>query len=223
MPSYTRGQNRRDFYYVEINPYAYFVFKPKNLAAITGVTADDILALGHTPPESVFLGRFRIFGANSPKPPRVTKKIRVESVAQQKSVSTFCGYNAIASAAARGWKLTAGRQSVRLNALSEFRRSLTAIATLTDGYLYCFPMNKEDFTLFGTQLGLRLGATFTSDLDKAKMVTGSSSPYPAKVSKLLGQATFTTFCSTDRLASAIAEGFNVVSEERYVPVDSVPF
>ncbi|WGV25970.1 hypothetical protein [Halotia branconii] len=217
MSSYTRGKKRPNLVFVLVNDAMYFGFKPKDLSSLTGVSTSDVTALGHVAASAVVAGKIMIIGAQAPKPPRVTKKISGATVGQQQTVSTYCAYPSITTAQAAGWNLTKSRRGVSLRASSAARGSLTAIATLSDGSLYCFPMNKADFEAYGTELGLTGSATITSETERKKLVSGSSTPYPGRASKLLENgSTFSSFFSTTKQGDAAQAGYDIVSEERVI-------
>ncbi|MDB9375754.1 hypothetical protein [Nodularia sphaerocarpa] len=218
MPAYTRGQTRPNLKFASVSIAMSFGFKPKDIAAITGISAADVAALGHLAPDAVPDGIIKVVGANSPKPPRVTKKIAAESTAAQAPASSYCAYTAIAAAQALGWSLTKGRKGVSLRAAGNGDtgpRTITAIATLSDGSLYAFPMNRADFVLFGASLGLERSSIITTDAERAKLVSGSTYPYPGKAAKRLDDgSTFSSFFSTSAQSSAATAGFDILSEEK---------
>ncbi|MCC5641209.1 hypothetical protein LC593_36485 [Nostoc sp. CHAB 5844] len=214
MSSYTRGKKRPNLVFVTINDLMYFGFKPKDLTSLPGVTAADVTALGHVQPNAVAPGRLKIIGASAPNPPRVLKKTGA-AAGQQQSVSTFCGYNNIGLAQAAGWTLTKSRTGVTLRAPTSPRQSLTAVAELSDGSLYCFPMNKADFESYGAALGLKNSTTITTTAERNKLVSGASIPYPGRAALLLaGGSTFSSFFSTGSQGSASEAGYDILSEEK---------
>jgi hypothetical protein len=216
MPSYTRGKKRENLVYVDINQYCYFVFKTKDLSSLSGISASDITALGHKDETAVASDttRIRIIGASAPKPPRATKKLSNAAAGTQQSASTFCGYTSIATAQAAGWKITKTRRSVSLRAASALRGSLTAVAVLSDGSHYCFPMNKADYDTYATSLGLKDSSTLTAATEVGKLVSGSSIPRPGKASIELGTGSrFSSFYSSNSRSDAASAGFDILSEE----------
>ncbi len=217
MPSYTRGKTRPTLVFVAINDLLVFGFKPKDISSLTGVSASDVTALGHQAVSAVAAGKIRVIGSQAPKPPRVGKRLSGAAVGQQQSVSTYCSYTSISAAQAAGWNLIKGRRSVSLKASNASRPSLTAIATLSDGSLYCFPLNKADFDSYASELGLESATTVTTDTERKKLVSGSSTPYPGRASKLLaGSSTFSTFFSTSKQGDVSTAGYDILSEERVI-------
>lgn len=214
MPSYTRGLKRENLVFVLVNDSMYFGFKPKDIAALPGVSAGDVTALGHVAPSAVPAGKFRIIGANAPKPPRVTKRLG-GAVGTQQTISTYCSFNSVASAQTAGWSLTKSRSGVMLRSPNSPRPSQTAIAELGDGTLYCFPMNKADFQSYGGELGLQASTVITTNMERNKLVSGSSFPRPGRATKLLASgASFTSFFSTENLESLMEAGYDIISEEK---------
>ncbi|MBD2491135.1 hypothetical protein [Aulosira sp. FACHB-615] len=214
MPSYTRGKKRPNLVFVVINNSMFFGFKPKDLTSLPGITTADVTALGHVQPNAVAAGKLKIIGAKAPNPPRVLKKTGAPT-GQQQSVSTFCGYNNIGLAQAAGWTLSKSRTGVSLRAPNSPRQSLTAIAELSDGTLYCFPMNKADFESYGAALGLKNSTNITTDTERSKLVSGASIPYPGRAAILLPSgSTFSSFFSTGSQGSASEAGYDILSEEK---------
>lgn len=217
MPSYTRGKTRPTLFFVAINDLVVYGFKPKDISTLSGVTAGDITALGHQAASAVAAGKIRVIGSQAPKPPRVGKRITTAAVGQQQTVSTFCAYSSLASAQTAGWTLIKNRRSVTLRASSTSRGSLTAIATLGDGSLYCFPMNKADYDTYGVDLGLTTAISITTEAERKKLVSGASIPYPGKASKIVGiNSRFSSFFSTDKQGDISAAGYDILSEERII-------
>lgn len=214
MSNNTRGKKRSNLVFVLVNDSMYFGFKPKDISSLPGVSSSDVTALGHVQPGAVVTGKIRIIGAQAPKPPRVTKRLSGATVGQQQTVSTYCAYPSIGAAQAAGWSLTKSRRGVTLRASSASRASLTAIATLGDGSLYCFPMNKADFEEYGAELGLESAASITSDAERKKLVSGSSIPYPGRAAKLLANgSTFSSFFTSSKLGDVSQAGYDILSEE----------
>ncbi|GAX43443.1 hypothetical protein NIES4075_44560 [Tolypothrix sp. NIES-4075] len=216
MPPYTRGKLRDQLTYVLVTDDAYFIFKTKDLSALPGISTSDITAIGHKTAEAVASDatKIRIVGASAPQPPRVTKKLSNASVGTQQSVSTFCGHTSLSSAQTAGWKVTKTRRSVLLRAASALSGSQTAIAQLSDGSLYCFPMNKADFDSYGATLKLKSAATEQSATEVSKLVSGSSIPRPGRATiKTAAGASFSSFYSSEALSDLGAAGFSVLSEE----------
>lgn len=224
MPFSARGKTKENLVFVAINDFLYFGFKSKNLSSLPGISASDISALGHLQISGVSDGKIRILGASAPKPPKVSKKIENATPGQQQSVSTYCGYDSLIDAEVVGWRLIKGRQLVALKAVNDFRGSLTAIAKLTDGSLYCFPMNRDDFASYGLELGLKSALDITTESQRKQLVSGASIPYPGRASKILSvKSRFSSFFSSANQTDIAALGYDILSEERIIDSGTVPF
>lgn len=215
MPSYTRGKPRNTLTFVRMGAASnlYYGFKTKDLASIGGVTAADLADCGHlTVAQVPATGSILILGANSPKPPRVKKRIAVNpSSATQGSVSTFCAPAALGAAAAAGFLLAKPGRGVKI---TPDGRSVSAAAKPSaTGGLYVFPMNKDDFTAYSAVLGLEIPNTAA---ERAQCYTGSSSPRPAIAKKTVaagaGIATVSSFVSYDAIDAAITAGWEIIKE-----------
>lgn len=215
MPLYTRGQNRDKLTFVKANAILLYGFYTKDLDAIASVSAADLTALGHmdaTAAAAVASG-IRVIGANSPKPPRVSKKIANATINTQASVSTFCGFDAIAAAGGAGFKLIKPAQKANLVGLNSSRRSMTAIATLSNSLLYCFSMNAADFTQYGAALGLKSAGDITTDTERRKLIFGSNSSRPGRATLATENGDFTSFFSTASEEALGAAGWAITKGE----------
>ncbi|BAZ50507.1 hypothetical protein NIES4103_31230 [Nostoc sp. NIES-4103] len=220
MPSYTRNKKRENLVFVAVNPIIRFGWKVKDLAAISGISSADLTNdLGHIAENAVTgSGIILVVGAQAPKPARVTKKIANAAVGQQQSISTFCAHDKLGTAIKKGWNVTKNRNSVTLRASNPSRPSQTAIASLSDNSLYCFPMNKADFEAYGAELGL-VPASGISGTESDKLVSGSSKPRPGRASKILSDgSSFSSFYSTSTKKAVIDAGYDILSEELVLTV-----
>ncbi len=216
MPAYLRGKKRDKLTYVLVTANAWYGFKTKDLSSVASVTAADITSLGHVAGGTAFQanGKIRIVGASAPKPARVTKRLNTAAAGTQQSVSTFCAYDKLTAAMGSGWNVTKPRRGVFLRPEASVKNSLTAIAQLSDGSLYCFPMNKADYQTYGAMLGLKNAATEQSATEKSKLVSGSSIPKPGKASiEVTGGGSFSSFYSTDAIDTAVTGGFAILTDE----------
>lgn len=218
MAVYTRGKKRDILSYVTVYSGLLYGFKTKDLSAIAGISTSDIQTqLGHLLGTFVVpAGSIRVLGANSPKPSRVTKKIANAGAGSQQSVSSYCSSLTLTAAMAAGWNVTKQRRGVSLRPETTSKNSLTAIATLSDTSLYCFPMNKADFSTYGANLGLQSATSLgqISATEIGKLVSGSSIPRPGKASlEVSGGGSFSSFYSTDSKETATAAGFSILTDE----------
>lgn len=216
MPPYTRNVKRDKLVFVPVNAKILFGFKTKDFASLGGISSSDITALGHLTAESASTqsGKILVIGASAPTPPRVTKRLENAAAGNQRSASTFCSSTSLASALNAGWTLSKQGRGVLLKAASASRGTLTAIATLSNGAKYAFPMNAADFNQYGAALGLESSAAITTDTERNALVRGSRVPYPGKASIELGDGgTFTSFFSTSKAGDLGEAGFNQLTEE----------
>lgn len=217
MPAYTRGKKRDTIKFVQIvaNVPVYYGFASKDFSTITGVTDADITALGHIVASAVPANSVQILRASTPKPGTVKKRIAANpSAAQQASVSTFVAGGSLQTALAAGWQLV---KNYKLTSLTQNDRQVTALAELSDGTLYAFPMNKADFDSYATELGLESPstATLTTLTEKTSVVRGSSWPFPGRAEKVLANGSkVSSFFSTLAEDTAITAGWQIKSNER---------
>lgn len=215
MPSYTRGKKKENMAFVPANSVILYGFKVKDFASVSGISSSDLTTqLGHltAAAAAVLSGKIMVVGANSPKPPRVSKKIPNAAAGTQRSVSTFCSVTTLSAALGAGWTLAKQKRSTLLRAASAGRNSLTAIATLSNGALYAFPLNTADFNTYGAKLGLESAATITTETEKAKLISGSRLPRPGRATlELEDGSDFTSFFSTG--TDIGSQGFSQIDEE----------
>lgn len=211
MPTYIRGTLRDVLSFVAVNPIFYYGWKTVDLGARTGISAADIKTqLGHkTAVEAQAIANsIMVTGANSPKPARVVKRDPTAPISQPSSTSTFVAYNSLAAANAGGWSLSTPGRGVRLVANVDGKRSVTAIAELSNGARYAFPLNRVDFDRVAEALGLESAATITTTAERNSLVTGSRTK-PGKASIDDSGGVFTTFFSTAAESAAIAAGYSI--------------
>ena len=215
MSNLTRGKKRNKMIAVKVvkDQNTYYQFQTKDLAAVAGVSANQIAQLGHInvgdagAAASIPSGSMIFYKANAPKPPRVTRKLSTnDQTPGQQSVGTFCAVDVLQSALGNGWSLSKPGRGV---SLSNTGRTVTALAQLSNGTLYAFPMAAADFATFGEELGLKDSTSINTPSERAKVVRASTLPKPGKASKVLQDgSTFTSFYSTDKNP----EGYTLTSE-----------
>ncbi len=215
MPSYLRGKTRDNLIAVNVYDEArnvYYAFKTKDLASINGVSTADIQALGHREIDTLPDGSLFFLRAQTPKPPRARKVINKNpSVSEQGSVSTYYGYGREKQVLAQKWDLSTPAKGVNLRSKSRY---LTAIAKISNGALYAFPLNKRDFDNYGGILGLLSPQQITTDTEQSKLVVGASRPRPGKAAKDLGGgSSFSSFFSFDAVNQLRGENFSIISSE----------
>lgn len=215
MPAYTRGRLREVLSFVAVNPTFYYGWKAPDLDAALGISALDLSAeLGHMDAvtANAITAAILVTGANSPKPHRVKKNIPAAALNQAGSVSTFMAYDKAAAAAAGGWTLAKRGHGVRLTASTAPVRRVTAIAELSNGAQYAFPMDKADFGTYGADLGLKSAEQMTTTLERHLLVTGSKTK-PGQCSKRVGGGNFSSYYATAALDTIVGLGYNIDSEE----------
>ena len=221
MPAYTRGKKRDQTRYVKANAVLYYGFRTKDLSTVTGVTAGDLTALGHL--TTLPTNAVACFAANAPKPPRVTKRIAGATATSQGSVSTFCGFDALAAALSAGWNLSKDGRAVGLRNTG---RTITAVVELTPGgVLYAFPMNQADFAQYAAELGLQSAATITTAAEVNRLVRGSTYPKPGRATKELDTgANVVTFYAPEQLGTlqSPTSGWRVNTMARTLAAPTAP-
>lgn len=216
MAPYTRGQKRDNTVFVLVNPILLYGFKTKDLAAAAGVSQADLSTkLGHTDAVAAagVAGGVRVIGVNAPKPPRVSKRLPNATINQAASVSTFCAYNKLATASTDNWGLIKSARGVSLQPNAPGRRSVTAVATLSNAIRYAFPMNAADFETAKAALGLQQSSQIT-DLERRTLISGSTSTRPGQASLQLDNGILTSFYSTDSADNATLAGWSLGAAER---------
>lgn len=216
MPAYTRNVLRDKLTFVHLNALLLYGFKTKDLSAIAGVTAANLTALGHldNAAATALVGLIRVFGCNSPQPYRVTKRLTGATVNTQASISTFCAYDKLAAAAAIGFNMSKARKGVKLTPNSGSRRSVTAIAQLSNAINFAFSMNTADFTAHKVILGLKQSSEITTTAEKNGLITASPSTYPGKAQLVLpAGGTIQTYFTTSQASALATAGWDILSEE----------
>lgn len=215
MPAYTRGRLRDVATFVPLNTVFHYGWKATDLDSALGISAVDLnVELGHmtATAAAAVVGAILVTGANSPKPHRVKKNLPTAALNAAGSVSTFVAYNSLAAATTAGWTMAQRGHGVRLTASTAPVRRITAIATLSNGVNYAFPMDKADFGTFGADLGLKAAETMNTTTERARLVTGARTK-PGRCSKAVGSGSFSSFYSTDSMDSVIGLGYNIDTEE----------
>lgn len=213
MPEYTRGRRRDTYTLVRLtnNPSTFYAFYRKDYSGIQGIANNSFAPLGHTTNVSVPPGSYIFLRAQAPKPARVKRFLnRDAGPNEQIAISTFCSPLSINSAQNAGWRLTKPPRSVVLRNA----RSVTAIAELSTGALYCFPLNSTDYDAWRVELGLTNFSGINSATERALLVSGSSIPRPGKVERPNGRGgKQTTFVATGSEDAAERAGWTVVTRE----------
>ena len=213
MPGYTSGVRRDETLYVQVfaGQPVYYGFVTKDFQALNGFSALDTVALGHLQPNALPSGSLRFLRAQAPKPPRARKVINPNAGADvQQSISTFVGVENQLSAEAQQWKITKRGRGVSLGQ----GRSVSAIAEVSTGAYYVFPLNRTDYNNYRTVLGLVDPGTLNTDVERSKLVRGSSRPRPGRASiARQGGGTFTSFFSTSQTGDLLAAQWSILDQE----------
>lgn len=215
MPSYTRGRKKDQTSFVLVTPSLLYGFTTFDLAGLSGVTSGDLSGnLGHlTAAQAAANAAIKVMGANSPKPPRVSKRLLNATVSQPSTVSTFCAYNRLTNARSNDWKLSSRPRGVRTTPPGGNRKQITAIAELSNGAQYAWSLNQADFNLYAQALGLA-NASQLSQQERDRLIMGSTTPKPGMAElKLPDGKSFSSFVSTSALQTAQAAGFAIISPE----------
>lgn len=215
MPAYIRGAKRDQLRFVLLNTIFAYGWKTVDLAARTGISAADLSTqLGHmTAAEADAVpNRIMVTGANSPKPARVVMRDLTAPVGAPGSTSTYLAYDKLAAATTAGWSLAKQSRGVGLTANIDGKRSVTAIAELSNGLLYAFPLNKADFDRVSAALGLVDAASITTAAENNSLATGSRTK-PGKCATDDSEGTFSTFYATAAKEAVLAAGYSVKSTE----------
>ncbi|ELS04918.1 hypothetical protein Xen7305DRAFT_00046540 [Xenococcus sp. PCC 7305] len=190
----------------------YYGWVLKDLTALPNVSAADLAALGHIAPNTLPNGALTVFRTSSPKPGTVRKRlVNNPSAAQQEHASTFYAQGALQAAIAAGWKLVKPPRKV---SLTKNNRTTTAIASLSNGLLYAFPMNTNDFELYKATLGLIDSTTINTPQEEDSLISGTRNPRPGKAQlKVPGGGKRTAFYTSGQETVLGQNGWSIISRE----------
>lgn len=192
-----------------INDVFAYGWNSADISQVTGVSAADLTTgLGHmtAAQAGAVAGAVLVTGANAPKPMRVTRKLANAPVGRRASLSTWCGYDKLASAIAIGFSLSKPARPISLGAEAG-SRTVPGVVTLSNGLKYVQPIERaltQDATLMA-DLGIELDAGITA-ADRKKLARGTRSK-PGMVQVGLGNGLSASLpFSTDQLTQAEAAG-----------------
>lgn len=215
MSALTRGRLRDQLTFVQVNGKLLYGWKAPELATGAGITAADLVnGLGHLNAAAAagIAGGIMVTGANSPKPAKATKTFRGASAAQRGSCSTFVAFNKTAAAAALGFSVSKPSRGVSLQAPAAARRTFTGVVELSNGLLYCQPIDRVDGTPERrAELGIQIASEIT-EAERVRLITGSKSK-PARVRIFADDGYLSMPCSTAFLDDASAAGWSVAQQE----------
>lgn len=216
MPASVRGKKRDQSVFVRCNPVFGFGWKTRDLSEGAGISSADLKSgLGHmTVAEAIALANIvLVSGANAPKPMRVTKKIPNAPNTASASISTYCGFDKLASANAQGFFQSGRAKTVSLSAPRASRRTFSGVVTLSNGLMYVQPVDAvaataERRATLGIEIASQISAT-----DGQKLARGCRSK-PGRVDVALeGDVTARLPFSTAKQNDAGALG-SIVQMER---------
>lgn len=174
----------------------------------TDVSEATSTALGHVAASTNgVVAPGTVFGANSPKPPRASKKF--ESTVKG-TESSFVATGAIAAAKAAGWKISPGK--IRYPSATKFSVPVMVAykpyaATGTVNYAWSMP--KYQHALIDTALA-GLGIELITGANYATAVFGINNPRPKRAKLVVtgegGTNTLTTFVSEAK-SDSLPEGW----------------
>lgn len=229
MPASTRGKARDTVRLVAVTEIMYYGWNASDIAAGAGVSDSDLAtALGHKTLATASDGVMKVFGANAPKPARVTKKLANAPITSRASVGTFCAYNTLNLAQAAGWRITSPAVGVRLRAASPGARTIHVGASLSNGLIYIQSVDPTVATAERRQLLDLDDATGLKSSDVRRFVRGSRSK-PGKVRFALEAGSKAVLPYSSASASTAnniqaADGYEIISREFVdYPTAIVPF
>lgn len=210
MPVSTRGKKRDQNFIVPVTTAIAYGYSGRDLAALPGVAASDVTALGIITTGTVGTGVALIYGCNSPYPARFRKKLSGTDVTQQYCSSFGNGLTtaAINTASAAGWRLI---KPIRTVGFGESAKSKNVAVQLSNGLYSVHSIPTQDASEANATL---LGWDLTAGADKlAKCFRACSTMKPPKVSKVITNAVVTFPCKWSKVADAQAAGWKLVMGE----------
>jgi hypothetical protein len=202
MPSVLLGKPKDELHFVSVTPKLMYGFRSRELSSIAGISADDLTALGHTIDPTTFVaGQVYIFGANAPKPARMSKKT-TGGVGVPQSVSTFCAYNTIPTAMAKKWRMIKRPRGISTRGAAGPGKEQTGVVEINGG-LYCFSCDRATLSTYGTDLGIADATAINSQTERDRAFRGASWPRPGTASLLVDAGagilgTVSSFCAPDK-------------------------
>jgi hypothetical protein len=228
MAASTRGKNRETIYFIQLTTVILWGFKPVDWAGTPGVSDVDTILLGWKDEETAgkIETSIRIYGANSPRPPRYKKILNKNPTAGQRgSISAF-GKGELSSAelkafADSGWQQSKPARGLIINANA---RTETVGCPLSNGGLYLLNCEASKVAAYADSLGLvRATSLRTNTNNKKKCFTGTNKPQPIKVRKVEDNGTLTMPCSPTKLSTVLSVGWVLAHEEIKSPYDPAEF
>lgn len=227
MAATTRGKNRETIYFIQLTTAILWGFKPVDWSGIPGVSAADSILLGWKDEETAgnLETSIRIYGANSPRPPRYKKILNRNPVAGQRgSISAFgkgeLATDELNALTDSGWQLSKPGRSVIINATA-LRETIGC--PLSSGALYLLNCEASKVAAYADALGLVRATQLKDNARKVKCFTGTTKPQPPKIRRVEDNGTLTMPCSPTKLSTALEAGWVLVHDEIKGPYDPVDF
>jgi hypothetical protein len=208
MPKATLGKKRDKLTIVKATANIYYSFATRDLAALPGVGADDLTALGHLPATTAVNSAIVVLGANAPRPARFRKRLSstADNPITQESITTFgdgTSATSVNAAGALGWRMVKPPTEVGMGATPKGKN----VAVRLSNGAYAIRNVPTDYateanaTLLGWETSL-------SDATIAKAVRGAKNMKPATVKKRLEAGGVVTLpCKKTKLSDAYNAGY----------------
>ncbi|NJR70224.1 MAG: hypothetical protein HC771_17490 [Synechococcales cyanobacterium CRU_2_2] len=225
MPASTRGQRRDQRTFVKINALLALGWAAADLSQAAGISNADLKnGLGHLSEAEAMAtpSLILVTGANAPKPVRVIKRLRSAPINSRGTLSTYCGFDKLAAAAALGFRISIpARPGPPLRPFSPGARTATGVVTLSNS-LNCAvaidPLTISDSLL--TQLGIAKSSAL-SELDRGRLVRGARSK-PGRVQIALENGVIAQLPFSTAKEADAAELGKIVSRERVEYPNAMP-
>lgn len=225
MPASTRGVLRPQKTFVKMTSLLAFGWATADLSQAAGVSSADLkTGLGHlSEAEAMAINSLiLVTGANAPKPARVTKKLRNAPVGTRASLSTYCAFDKLRTAATIGFRVSKpALPPPPLRPFGPGARTATGVVTLSNGLNCAVPIDPlavSDGLL--TDLGISKGLGTT--LLVSKLCRGARSK-PGRVKILLENGVFAQLPFSTLKESKAAELGQIVSREQVEYPNEMPF
>lgn len=205
MPLSALGKPKDVKTIVKATPNIYYAFRAKDYASLPGVSAPDLIALGHAAPGTQSAGTIVVTTPKAPKPARFRKKLSGSDLTQN-YVSTFgdgVTSASILAAQTAGWEMTSPPRTVSFGPSA---KSKNIAVKLSNGvyvvrHVPTVDATSENATLFGWEL--TLSPTLIN-----KAIRGAKRMRSATVKKALAGGGVKTFpCRLTKIGDAEAAGW----------------
>jgi hypothetical protein len=184
----------------------FYEFRTKDFSAATSISAADLSTIGHIAlgdegdNTAIGQGSILLINCNSPRPPRVSKKLARPSGNSQaarrapNSASTFCAVDKVKAATAAGWRV---QDRGLAPGVGSTPKSIITGARLSNGLIYVFPLERASYSIAKEPLGLIDPETINNESERARLIRACTAPRPGKATKNFPDgSTLTTFYSS---------------------------